>query len=136
MNVEEMADRLEIQDLNARYNRAIDNGDAEGWADTFTPDGVFHGIVVHCEGRDELVAWVHELWSNPSYAHFINGQHWIGNAVLEFDGDAGKMWSNVIMVVPSADGARVSLLGVFTDELRRLDGRWLLARRTLTTTVA
>ena len=35
-------DYIDIQQLYARYNIAIDTGDGEGWAATFTPDGVFN----------------------------------------------------------------------------------------------
>ncbi len=38
-------DYFEIQQLYARYNNAIDSGDAEGWAATFTSDGVFNTFV-------------------------------------------------------------------------------------------
>ena len=32
-------DRVEIRDLISRYNKAIDTGDADGYANTFAPDG-------------------------------------------------------------------------------------------------
>ena len=35
-------DYIEIQQLYARYNNAIDSGDAEGYAATFVPDGTFN----------------------------------------------------------------------------------------------
>ena len=34
-------DRLAIHDLYSRWCVTIDDGDAEGWADTFTDDAVF-----------------------------------------------------------------------------------------------
>ena len=34
-------DYIEIQQLYAKYAHALDLGDAEGWANTFTPGGVF-----------------------------------------------------------------------------------------------
>ena len=39
-----------IRQLLGRYNLAIDLGDADGWAATFTPDGVFR-----CTGLTEKV---------------------------------------------------------------------------------
>ena len=36
------ADTLEILQLAARYNHAIDYGDPEAWAGTFTADGTFN----------------------------------------------------------------------------------------------
>src|SRR5690606_15710924 len=44
-------DYIEIQQLYARYNTAIDRNDADAWADTFTADGVFAG---NFKGREAL----------------------------------------------------------------------------------
>src|SRR3979409_2796047 len=40
-------DLVEIQQLYAKYNWTLDSGDAEGYASTFTPDGVFNNNVGH-----------------------------------------------------------------------------------------
>ena len=40
-------DLVEIQQLYAKYNWTIDAGDSEGYASTFTPDGVFNANVGH-----------------------------------------------------------------------------------------
>jgi 3-phenylpropionate/cinnamic acid dioxygenase small subunit len=39
----DVADRLAIEDLYARYCVALDTGDEEGWVATFTEDGEFYG---------------------------------------------------------------------------------------------
>ena len=49
-------DYNDIQQLYARYNLAIDTGNGEGWAATFTPDGVFNNTN---KGHDALRA-VHQ----------------------------------------------------------------------------
>ena len=47
------ADKIEIQELVACYDRAIDGGNPGEWADTFTADGVSDGLVVGSfSGRD------------------------------------------------------------------------------------
>jgi len=43
-------DYFEIQQLYAKYNHAIDSGNADAYADTFTPDGVFNNNA----GREAL----------------------------------------------------------------------------------
>ena len=48
-------DYIDIQQLYARYNIAIDTGDGEGWAATFTPDGVFNNTN---KGHDALVQFI------------------------------------------------------------------------------
>src|SRR5262245_64641384 len=40
-------DLVEIQQLYAKYNWALDSGDSQGYAATFTPDGVFNNNVGH-----------------------------------------------------------------------------------------
>jgi uncharacterized protein (TIGR02246 family) len=37
----DVSDRIEIEELLARYCHRVDHGDAEGWANLFTPDGSF-----------------------------------------------------------------------------------------------
>jgi len=51
-------DYEEIRQLYARYAHTIDTGDAEGWADVFTADGVFG----NAQGRDALIEFVHTVY--------------------------------------------------------------------------
>lgn len=66
-------DYLEIQQLYARYAMAIDSGDAEGWADTFTSDGVFNNS---SRGRTALVQFVHDWRAQRNGAE---RRHWNSN---------------------------------------------------------
>ena len=45
-------DYIDIQQLYARFYQALDSGDAETWADTFTPDGIWNTTT---KGHDALV---------------------------------------------------------------------------------
>ena len=47
-------DYIDIEQLYAQYNHAIDSGDGEGWAATFTPDGAFNRFA----GKDALVGFI------------------------------------------------------------------------------
>jgi hypothetical protein len=53
-------DELEIRRFNAVYNRAIDAGDAQTWADTFLDAGVFIYTVRSWSGKVELRKFVEE----------------------------------------------------------------------------
>ncbi|MPY91670.1 MAG: DUF4440 domain-containing protein [Acidimicrobiia bacterium] len=125
----ETADRVEIEDLVARYNKAIDTGDAQGWAATFTKDGEFHGIVGDFYGADELVAFVSAYASEEQYAEFASAQHWVTNMVIEGGGDHAEMFAHVMMVAPQAEGGRIILVGHYEDTLQKVDGRWRFAKR-------
>src|SRR5215475_12441277 len=74
-------DLVEIQQLYARYNWALDSGDSQGYAATFTPDGVFNNNV----GHDAIVK-------------FADGFH----AGL---GAHVRHWNTNLLIQPSASGA-------------------------------
>jgi len=116
-------DRLAILELAARYNQAIDGADAEGWAGTFTPDGVFEGRTT-ARGREELMAFVRERAASER-AHY---RHWNSNAVIEGDGDRATMRLYLLTVSPQEQD-RFGSSGVYHDELVRVGGQWKFQRR-------
>lgn len=121
--------KIEITELIARYNRAIDTGDAEGWADTFLPDGVFDGIVGYFEGREQLTAFARAYWTEPQYEEYKPCQHWVTNVLVDGNDNEAELTADLLMVRPAEDGGRIVLVGRYNDQLERLDGRWLFARR-------
>jgi hypothetical protein len=79
-------DYIEIQQLYARYNNAIDTGDAEGYAATFIPDGVFNTY----NGHDALVQFIHD-WHD------------------KMGGATRRHWNTNLTITPTADGANGSV---------------------------
>jgi len=79
------ADYTAIQQLYARYNTTIDRGDAEGWASTFTPDGVF----MNNKGNEAL-------------KNFVNTWH-------AGQGASQRHFSADVVITPSAEGATGSV---------------------------
>ncbi len=122
-------DRVEIRDLISRYNKAIDTGDADGYANTFTPDGEFIGIVGTFNGRDELRAFAAAYAIEEQYAEFASAQHWVTNVVADGDGAEAAVFSHLQMVKPLPDGGRILLVGHYDDVVRKVDGQWLFAQR-------
>ena len=84
-------DLVEIQQLYARYNWTLDAGDAEGYASTFTPDGVFNSNVGH-----------------EAIVKFANGFHTGAGAHL-------RHWNTNLMILPTADGASGQVYLVLVD---------------------
>jgi len=66
-------DHLEIEQLYARYYHAIDSGDADAWAATFTEDGAFNNT----KGQDALKAMIRNSTANGTSL-----RHWISNLLL------------------------------------------------------
>ena len=95
-------DYFEIQQLYAHYNIAIDSGDAEGWAATFTPDGVFNTFA----GHDALVGFV-KTWREK-----LNGatrKHWNNN--LQITGNSKEASGSVYLMLVDISTKPASIAG-------------------------
>jgi uncharacterized protein (TIGR02246 family) len=88
-------DYLAIQQLYARYNTAIDHGDGEAWARTFTTDGVFAN---NFKGHDALVGFVNTWRTNPA-----------------MNGTMRRHFSADLVITPTADGATASVSTLLVD---------------------
>jgi hypothetical protein len=75
-------DYIDIQQLYARYNVAIDAANAEAYADTFTADGVFNTF----NGREALLG-------------FARG----------YTGTNRRHWNTNLVITPSPEGAKGSV---------------------------
>ena len=125
-------DRFEIHELIARYNRAVDGRDPDGWAATFTPDGEFHSLLVGIHtGADALIAFARSFLVEDRYRVWVGGQHWIGNVVIEGDHDRASVFSYHIMFVPKDDAVAGVLMAAHDDLVVRTADGWRFARRKL-----
>ncbi len=89
------ADYIAIQQLYARYNTAIDRGDGDGWAATFTADGVFAG---NFKGTEALKGFVNTWRTNPA-----------------MNGAARRHFSADLVITPSAEGATGTVSTILVD---------------------
>ncbi len=116
-------DYYEIQQLYARYNIAIDGGDAEGWAATFTPDGVFNTFV----GHDALVGFV-KTWREK-----LNGgtrKHWNNNLLLTGNSKEASGSVYLILVDFSTKPPSIVATASYTDRLVKTKDGWRFTKRT------
>ena len=121
-------DRLEIRELVARYDHAIDSGDAAGWIECFTEDGVWDGGS-RVEGRAALLAFARRLPTDPDFAAFRGARHFVTNFLIDGDGDEARLRCDNLLLRPRADGVEALAGADYDDRLRRVDGRWLFALR-------
>ena len=124
-------DKLDIHELAARYARAVDSREAEAWADTFTPDGVFESMRVGTHrGRDALVKFATEFWTGPDCAQWRGGQHWVGNIIIEGSREEAQLFCYHIMFMPRGpDQVEAVIMAAHDDRLTIHDGRWRFKRR-------
>jgi len=121
-----------IRQLLARYNLAIDLGDAEAWAATFTADGVFECTGLpegsplggRHQGTEELVAYAK---TNYSIAKG-RARHWNANLLIDGDGETATMRCYLLNLT-TATGRMAGTTGIYQDRLRKVDGEWCFVER-------
>jgi uncharacterized protein (TIGR02246 family) len=122
-------DHLEIQRLVARYNHAVDSGDGDAFAGTFTATGVLDAGDLVVEGREALRAFAARIPGT-----YRAPRHVASNLLVEGDGERATARAYVQMFVLAGDPPRqqVAASGRYADELVRRDGRWVFERRVFT----
>ncbi len=131
LSLQEISDRLEIQDLIYRYSHLIDTKSFDALRDeVFTEDAfidysVFGGSVGNVE---ETIAFLHE-----AFKLFPNSQHLNANIQIELDGDRATgrvMCLNPPEMEMKGKENRVFFCGLwYVDEYRRTEKGWRIARR-------
>jgi SnoaL-like domain len=120
-------DRLEILELLARYCWAIDCDDGPAWAATFTPDGVFHSLLLNrsFSGRDELIGMIETLKQRRVEGHDRNVIHVPANVVLE-PRDDGKVRLVAQLLGPRKDANDQAdfAIGWYDDVVVRTPAGW------------
>jgi hypothetical protein len=136
MDLQEISDRLEIQDLMTRYTHVVDFRDWARLGEVFatdatadyTPTGGISGSF------EEVMSWL-----DRALAAWPVNLHAISNLAITFDGP-DHATSQCYFTAPMAAGtvgAQVVLTngGHYNDTLLRTDEGWRIAHRTCTTTV-
>jgi|SRR5450631_341107 len=116
-------DNFEIQQLYARYNIAIDGGDGEAWAATFTPDGVFNQFA----GHDALVGFI-KMWREK-----LNGasrKHWNNNLQISGNSKEASGFVYLLLVDFSTKPASIVTTATYTDSLIKTKDGWRFTKRT------
>ncbi|MED5261902.1 MAG: nuclear transport factor 2 family protein, partial [Myxococcota bacterium] len=87
LSLQEISDRIEIQDLLVRYARAIDAQDYALLDTCFTPDAsVDYTTSGGIKGAYPEV----RAWLEKALAQFDAMLHLLGNSVVELDGDTAR----------------------------------------------
>lgn len=133
-----MVDREQIEATLQRYLHGLDRLDAELYAGSFAPDGELIITGDRHQGRDAMRAIVAEEVKlrqstkergEPSRTLF----HLETNSHLEFPAPDRALhsayWLTVSRTSDAPAGMNILAVGTSTDELRKIDGSWLITRR-------
>ncbi|MFT3819291.1 MAG: nuclear transport factor 2 family protein [Rubrivivax sp.] len=140
--LQRLADRMEIQDLMARYSRCVDRAQWAGLREIYHPDAVDdHGAYVgDVEG---FIAWV-----SRRHAAITEAMHFLGNCLVDFAGPdtalvetyftaymriSGEAVAANAMFMQAGAGAGEShdvvIRGRYVDRVERRAGVWRIAKR-------
>ena len=130
LSIQEISDRIEIDDLLTRYTVAIDTKDW-GLLDTcFVPDAKLD--YTQTGGIEGEYPAVRE-WLEKALSVFPVTVHYISNSTVELDGDAANARTYVInpMGFQNPDGSMhmFTVGGYYVDKLVRTDSGWRIRER-------
>ena len=133
----EARDRQQIDELMWRYARALDTGDADGYAALYTTDGQFSSGANATKGRDALKKMIAGARQPPPGAQPAAPRppmyHTTANHQIVFtDKDHARLDAYHITMVAGAGREtppRVAGVGRSIDELERVNGQWLIKSR-------
>jgi 3-phenylpropionate/cinnamic acid dioxygenase small subunit len=130
MSLQEMSDRLEIQDLFARYSFAIDDRDYDALDEVFTPDAMID--YTETGGAKGTVGQI-KRWLPLAMERFPKFQHMVATTQLRLDGDRARSRTILFnpMVFRGADGGdQIFFIGLwYRDELVRTPAGWRISSR-------
>ncbi len=132
MEVWELVAREEIRNLSARYAHAADTGRFEEVASVFAPDGILevHGQEPH-RGRDAILAFLSgvgiELAAGTSVPLI---RHHTSSVRIDVESPERARSASYFLAITEHG---VDHWGRYRDELRPVDGHWLIAHRRVRT---
>ncbi|GAB3630561.1 hypothetical protein PTE30175_03208 [Pandoraea terrae] len=130
LTLQEISDRLEIQQLMVDYSTAIDQKMFDALDDVFTPDAyIDYRAMGGIDGRfPEVKAWLKEVMTA-----FPNRQHMVGNMSIRVIGDAASARTicfNPMEVPLHQGGSQVMFLGLwYIDKFVRTPQGWRMSER-------
>jgi uncharacterized protein (TIGR02246 family) len=140
--VQRYADREAIEALMWRYDRALDNYDAEAYAANFTPDGAFGPV----KGHTALKKMITDLAAGQEQRRQAGEtigkmHHFTMNQWLEFTGPDTARFHYYHQTVFGTGGAlnspnlpRMAAAGQGVDDLVKIDGKWYIKYRNVAPT--
>jgi hypothetical protein len=128
LSLEEISDRLEIQQLLVNYSTAIDTRRFDDLDLVFTPDAfIDYSAMGGTAGvYPEVKAWLKEVLPNfPAYMHML------GNFDIQLDGDTAASRTMLFNpMVMGGDANKILFCGLwYEDEFVRTSDGWRMSRR-------
>ena len=130
LSLQEISDRLEIQDLIYNYSAIIDQKRFDDLREVFTEDAHidYSAVGAPVGGRDEIITFLQKVM-----VMFPNHQHLNANAQITVNGDTATgrvMCFNPQEIAMPEDKTHIFMVGLwYIDEYRRTEAGWRISRR-------
>ena len=126
MDIQTCIDKMAIKDVLSRYAICLDTGDTNGFSAIFTEDAIWEWAAVDLkfEGRKTLGRLAEVI------AVYVPGAlHMVSHPVIEPMGDEASAICLFTVFLSRPEKIYTLMIGNYRDELVKIDGRWLIARR-------
>ena len=128
--INELKDRLAIEELFARYAHTVDGYDGPGWVNCFTADGIFEvmgedGTGVQFAGHDALNRFV------EAHIRLLPGtRHVMSNHLIEFDSETvAEHVCTLSGTLSRPESVYVFANGYYRSRVECQDGAWKIRHR-------
>jgi len=125
LSIQEISDRLEIQDVLTRYCYAVDDRDWDAYRQLFTHDAVLDDTVT---GGIKSGVEEHIIYMQRALSKVVMSQHAISTILIELNGNEAKVrvHCSCPMVLDTGQSDKhVMFQGLwYRDSLVRTDGGW------------
>ncbi|MEJ0006247.1 MAG: nuclear transport factor 2 family protein [Steroidobacteraceae bacterium] len=129
--VQDVQDRLEIQQLVVEYGHLLDTHDLVGYSNLFAKDGEWIGGFGRASGPKAIQAMMNKyMGTAPFDPKNVKGFHLLTNIIVHVKGDHATAWSRIVYMVRNKDDKPSAALGGhYDDTLIRENGHWKFQRR-------
>lgn len=119
-----IADRLEIQELYARYASTSSRGDRKGWLSCWAQDSAWVSHIFECIGKEAVEKQYDAVMDMFDKLFFISQ---VGPITIE--GETAYAAATAMEIANYKTGGFFKLAGNYEDQLVKRDGEWVFLRR-------
>src|SRR5271170_3460490 len=116
-------DKVEIQELSARYANALDCGDIESWLDTWDAECIWEGGPGRFEGKDGLRN-LHSVLK----PRLEGRRHVMTSFVITGDGISAQQ-TCYMLIFDRVTEPKLIATGIYKDSLKKVGDQWKFVHR-------
>ena len=123
-----MADKINIQELIAKYNMTLDNKNIDEWLNTWSDDGVWSTPFGEAKGKTELKNFINQITNEFA----SDKRHVSTNIIIENAPNNTASAQSYLIVIETQKTPEVVASGNYVDALKKeASGKWKFTHRRL-----